>query len=128
MHRYPVIKCKANDRMDQKQADRFLRAKGYLLGIQPNSLRLRGEAVELAVNLTDSFSRDFRQYFIACQESGDYDACFSIIQHLFQLCNARMPMTIRAFASNPEVWREVLRITADHLNILASTTEGEPFP
>lgn len=128
MHRYPVKKSKANDRMDQEQADRFLRAKGYLLGSQPNSLRLRGEAVELAVNLTDSFSRDFRQYFIACQESGDYDACYSIIQHLFQLCNARMPMTIRAFASNPEVWREVLRITADHLNILASTTEGEPFP
>ena len=128
MRHYPAKKIKVNDRMDRERADRFLRAKEYLLGIQPNSLRLRGEAVELAVNLTDSFSRDFRQYFIACQESGDYDACFSIIQHLFQLCNARMPMTIRAFASNTEVWREFLRITADHMNILASTTEGEPFP
>lgn len=128
MRHNPPKRIKENDRLDREQADRFLRSKGYLLGIQPNSLRLRGEAVELAVNLTDSFSRDFRQYFIACQESGDYDACYSIIQYLYQLCNAHIPMTIRAFASNQEVWREYLRITVDHLNILTSTTEGEPFP
>ena len=128
MRQHSAKKIKANDRMDREQADRFLRAKGYLLGIQPNTLRLRGEAVELAVDLKDSFSQDFREYFITCQEAGDYDACYSIIQYLFQLCNAHISMTIRAFASNPEVWREYLRITADHLNILTSTTEGEPFP
>ncbi len=128
MHRHSAKKIKANDRMDQERADRFLRAKEYLLGIQPNNLRLRGEAVELAVNLTDSFSRDFRQYFIACEEAGEYDACYSIIQHLFEVCNVQIPMHIRAFASNTEVWREFLRITTDHLNVLASTTEGEPFP
>lgn len=128
MRHHSAKKIKANDRMDRERADRFLRAKGYLLGIQPNSLRLRGEAVELAVNLTDSFSQDFRQYFIACEEAGEYDACYSIIQHLFEVCNVQIPMHIRAFASNTEVWREFLRITADHMNILASTTEGEPFP
>lgn len=128
MHRHPAKKIKTNGRMDPDKADRFLRSKEYLIGSQPNSLQLRGEAVELAVDLKDSFSQDFREYFITCQEAGDYDACYSIIQYLFQLCNAHIPMTIRAFASNPEVWREYLRITADHLNILTSTTEGEPFP
>lgn len=128
MRHHSAKKIKANDRMDRERADRFLRSKGYLLGIQPNNLRLRGEAVELAVNLTDSFSRDFRQYFIACEEAEEYDACYSIIQHLFEVCNVQIPIHIRAFASNTEVWREFLRITADHLNVLASTTEGEPFP
>lgn len=128
MRHHSAKKIKANDRMDRERADRFLRSKEYLLGIQPNNLRLRGEAVELAVNLTDSFSRDFRQYFIACEEAGEYDTCYSIIQHLFEVCNVQIPMHIRAFASNTEVWREFLRITADHLNVLASTTEGEPFP
>lgn len=128
MHQHQAKQIKTNNRMDPEQADRYLRSKEYLIGSQPNSLRLRGEAVELAVNLRDSFSQDFRQYFIACQEAGEYGACYSIIQHLFEVCNVQIPMHIRAFASNQEVWREYLRITADHLSILASTTEGEPFP
>ena len=115
--------------MDLEQATRFLKSKEYLVSNQPDTMRLRGEAVELAVNISDSFSPDFRRYFVACEDSGEYDACFSIIRYLYQIWHVRMPKTIRAFAAIPEVWKEFLRITAEQVNILlASDPEGDSFP
>ena len=129
MKHLPVNENESDDRMDQEQAMRFLKSKEYLVSNQPNTTRLRGEAVELAVNINDSFSQDFRRYFVACEDSGEYDACFSIIRYLYQLWHVRMPRSIRAFAAIPEVWKEFIRITTQQVNILlASDTEGEPFP
>ncbi len=129
MKHHPVKEHESDDRMDRDQADRFLKSKGYLVSNQPNTPRLRGEAIELAVNISDSFSPDFRRYFVACEESREYDACFSIIRYLYQLWRVRMPKSIRAFAAIPEVWKEFLRITTQQMNILlASEPEGEPFP
>jgi hypothetical protein len=40
-----------------------------------------------------------------------------------------MPKHIQAFASIPEVWEVFLRMTAEQVSILlASDTEGDPFP
>ena len=129
MKHLPVRTIESDDCMDREQAVRFLKSKEYLVSHQPNTPRLRGEAIELAVNISDSFSPDFRRYFVASDESRDYDACFSIIRYLYQLWHVRMPKSIRAFAAIPEVWKEFLRITAQQVNILlASDTEGEPFP
>ena len=129
MKHLPVKEIESDDRMDLDQATRFLKSKEYLVSHQPDTLRLRGEAVELAVNISDSFSPDFRRYFVACEDSREYDACFSIIRYLYQLWRVRMPKSIRAFAAIPEVWKEFLRITAQQVNILlASDPEGEPFP
>ena len=129
MKHLPVKPTESCDRMDRDQAARFLKSKDYLVSNQPNTLRLRGEAVELAVNISDSFSLDFRRYFVACEESGECDACFLIIRYLYQLWRVRMPKSIRAFAAISEVWKEFLRITAQQVNLLlASEPEGEPFP
>ena len=129
MKHLPVKENESDDRMDQEQAMRFLKSKEYLVSNQPNTTRLRGEAVELAINISDSFSQDFRRYFVACEDSGEYDACFSIIRYLYQLWHVRMPRSIRAFAAIPEVWKEFLRITAQQVNLLlASEPEREPFP
>lgn len=129
MKHLPVKEIESDDRMDMVQATRFLKTKEYMVSNQPNTTRLRGEAVELAVNISDSFSPDFRRYFVACEESGEYDACFSIIRYLYQLWRVRMPKSIRAFAAISEVWKEFLRITAQQVNLLlASEPEGEPFP
>ena len=129
MKHLPVKEIESDDRMDMDQATRFLKSKEYLVSNQPNTMRLRGEAVELAVNISDSFSPDFRRYFVACEDSGEYDTCFSIIRYLYQLWRVRMPKSIRAFAAISEVWKEFLRITAQQVNLLlASEPEGEPFP
>lgn len=85
MKHLPVKENESDDRMDMEQATRFLKTKEYLVSNQPNTTRLRGEAVELAFNISDSFSPDFRRYFVACEDSGEYDACFSIIRYLYQL-------------------------------------------
>lgn len=115
--------------MDLASATKFLTAKEYLVGGKPNTLRLRGDATEMAVDLSDSFSPDLRRYFIACEAFGKYDVCFSIIRHLFRLCDAKTPKTIRAFAAHPEASREYLRITAEQVNLLLSPySEGDPFP
>ena len=129
MKHLPVKEIESDDRMDMDQATRFLKSKEYLVSNQPNTMRLRGEAVELAVNISDSFSPGFRRYFVACEDSGEYDICFSIIRYLYQLWHVRMPKSIRAFAAISEVWKEFLRITAQQVNLLlASDPEGEPFP
>lgn len=129
MKHLPATEIESDDRMDLEQATRFLKSKEYLVSNQPDTMRLRGEAVELAVNISDSFSPDFRRYFVACEDSGEYDACFSIIRYLYQIWHVRMPKTIRAFAAIPEVWKEFLRITAEQVNILlASDPEGDSFP
>ena len=128
MKHLPVKENESDDRMDQEQAMRFLKSKEYLVSNQPDTTRLRGEAVELAVNISDSFSPDFRRYFVACEDSGEYDACFSIIRYLYQIWHVRMPRSIRAFAAIQEVWKEFLRITAQQVNLLhASELEGEPL-
>ena len=42
---------------------------------------------------------------------------------------SKMPKHIQAFASIPEVWEVFLRMTAEQVSILlASDTEGDPFP
>lgn len=129
MKHLPATEIESNDRMDLEQATRFLKSKEYLFSNQPDTMRLRGEAVELAVNISDSFSPDFRRYFVACEDSGEYDACFSIIRYLYQIWHVRMPRSIQAFAAIPEVWKEFLRITAQQVNLLlASEPEGESFP
>ena len=129
MKHLPVRTTESDDRMDREQAVRFLKSKDYLVSHQPNTPLLRGEAIELAVNISDSFSPDFRRYFVACEDSGEYDTCFSIIRYLYQLWRVRMPKSIRAFAAISEVWKEFLRITAQQVNLLlASEPEGEPFP
>lgn len=129
MKHLPATEIESDDRMDLEQATRFLKSKEYLVSNQPDTMRLRGEAVELAVNISDSFSPDFRRYFVACEDSGEYDACFSIIRYLYQIWHVRMPRSIRAFAAIPEVWKEFLRITAEQVNILlASDPEGDSFP
>lgn len=118
----------SEERMDPVRATRYLAAKEYLIGGKPNTLRIRGKATEMAADLCDSFSQDFLQYFITCEVSGKADICFSIIRHLYRLCDAPTPKTIRAFAANPEVWREYLRITAEQMNILHTfDPEGDPF-
>ena len=119
----------SDDRMSFTQANRFLSMNGYLFGTQPNATRLAGETQKLAAEMDCSFSPDFRRYFVACEDSGEYDACFSIIRYLYQIWHVRMPKTIRAFAAIPEVWKEFLRITAEQVNILlASDPEGDSFP
>jgi hypothetical protein len=119
----------SEERMDPVRATRSLAAKEYLIGGKPNTLRIRGKATEMAADLSDSFSPDFLQYFTLCEASGEFDVCFSIIRHLYRLCDAPTPKTIRAFAANPEVWREYLRITAEQMNILHTfDPEGDPFP
>ncbi len=129
MKHLPVKEIESDDRIDLDQATRFLKSKEYLVSHQPNTTRLRGEAVELAVNISDSFSPDFRRYFVACEDSGEYDVCFSIIRYLYQIWHVRMPRSIRAFAAIPEVWKEFLRVAAQQVNLLlASDPEGEPFP
>ena len=76
-----------------------------------------------------SFSPDLRRLFIACEDSIEYDVCFTIIRFLYLQWHVRMPKTIRAFAAIPEVWKEFLRITAEQVNILlASDPEGDSFP
>ena len=129
MNRHSRKGFESDGRMDYASATKFLTAKEYLLGGKPNSPRLRGEATEMAVNLSDSFSPDFRRYFVTCETLGESDVCFSIIRYLYRLCDAQMPKTIRAFAAHPEVWREYLRITTEQVNLLLSPfSEGDPFP
>lgn len=128
MNRHTRKSFESDGRMDSASATKFLTAKGFLLGGKPNSLRLRGEATEMAVDLRDSFSPDFLRYFITCEALGEFDVCFSIIRHIYRLCNAPMTKTLRAFAANREVWREFLRITAEQVNLLLSPySEGDPF-
>ena len=119
----------SDDRMSLNQANRFLSTNGYLFGTQPNTSRLSAEAQKLAAEMDCSFSPDLRRLFIACEDSGEYDACFSIIQYLYQIWHVQIPKSIRAFAAIPEVWKEFLRITAEQVNILlASDPEGDSFP
>lgn len=129
MNRHSRKSIESDGRMDLARATKFLTAKEYLVGGKPNTLRLRGDATEMAVDLSDSFSPDLRRYFIACEALGEYDVCFSIIRHLCRLCDAKTPKTIRAFAAHPEASREYLRITAEQVNLLLSPySEGDPFP
>ena len=129
MKHTPVKPMESDDRMSFNQANRFLSTNGYLFGTQPNTTRLVGEAQKLAAEMDCSFSPDLRRLFIACEDSGEYDACFTIIRFLYRQWHVRMPKTIRAFAAIPEVWKEFIRITTQQVNILlASDTEGEPFP
>ena len=129
MKQTPVKPMESDDRMNFNQANRFLSTNGYLFGIQPNITRLSAEAQKLAAEMDCSFSPDLRRLFIACEDSGEYDACFTIIRFLYRQWHVRMPKTIRAFAAIPEVWKEFLCITADQVNILlASDPEGDSFP
>ena len=125
----PAAVMESIDRMDQEQANRFLKSKGYLVGNLPNPLLLRKDAVDLAVAISDSFSPDFRRYFVASEDSDNYNACFSIIHYMYQSYNIQMPDIIRAFAAIPEVWKEFLRIAANHVNVLLTfDPEGDLFP
>ncbi len=129
MKHTPVKPMESGDRMSFNQANRFLSTNGYLFGTQPIATRLAGEAQKLAAEMDCSFSTDLRRLFIACEDSGEYGACFTIIRFLYRQWHVRMPKTIRAFAAIPEVWKEFLRITAQQVNLLlASEPEGEPFP
>ena len=129
MKHTPVNQMDSDDRMSFNQANRFLSMNGYLFGIQHNAARLAGEAQKLAAEMDCSFSPDLRRLFIVCEDSGEYNACFTIIRFLYRQWHVRMPKTIRAFAAIPEVWKEFLCITADQVNILlASDPEGDSFP
>ena len=129
MKHTPVKPMESDDRMSFNHANRFLSTNGYLFGTQPNTTRLAGEAQKLAAEMDCSFSPDLRRLFISCEDSGEYDACFTIIRFLYRQWHVRMPKTIRAFAAIPEVWKEFLRITAEQVNILlTSDPEGDSFP
>ena len=129
MKHTPVNHMGSDDRMNFNQANRFLSTNGYLFGTQPNITRLSAEAQKLAAEMDCSFSPDLRLLFITCEDAGEYDTCFTIIQFLHRQWHVRMPKTIRAFAAIPEVWKEFLRITAEQVNILlASDPEGDSFP
>lgn len=129
MKHTPVKPRELDDRMSFNQANRFLSTNGYLFGTQPNATRLSAEAQKLAAEMDCSFSPDLRRLFIACEDSSEYDVCFTIIRFLYRQWHVRMPKTIRAFAAIPEVWKEFLRITAEQVNILlASDPEGDSFP
>ena len=87
------------------------------------------EAQKLAGSMDCSFSPDLRQLFIACEANGETDSCLSIIRFLYEKWHIDMPKHIQAFASIPEVWEVFLRMTAEQVSILlASDTEGDPFP
>lgn len=76
MKHTPVKPMESDDRMSFNQANRFLSTNGYLFGTQPNATRLSAEAQKLAAEMDCSFSPDLRRLFIACEDSGEYDACF----------------------------------------------------
>ena len=129
MKHTPVKPMDSDDRMNFTKAVHFLSTNGYLFGTQPNATRLSAEAQKLAVEMDCSFSPDLRRLFIACEDSSENDACFTIIRFLYRQWHVRMPKTIRAFAAIPEVWKNFLRITAEQVNILlASDPEGDSFP